>query len=159
MDYSPPFDLHCGSWVTAGLQMSAHTLSVVIRPPKTRSRVSNGSSSLLRADGRSVEARRYRDLVEGFEADLGGRANLSEATRQLIRRAATLAIQCELMESGTANGQPFDVAAYVTASNAHRRILQTIGLKRVEARPKTLVQHLAETAAKRAQRETEGETT
>jgi hypothetical protein len=41
-------------------------------------------------DGRSVTARRFRDLDEDIRADLGGQAHLSEGQRQLVRRAAML---------------------------------------------------------------------
>lgn len=124
--------------------MSGNTPNIEPRPKRVRSRVSNGSSSLLWADGRSAEARRYRDLVESFEGDFGGRRDLTEATRQLIRRASMLALRCEIMETAAANGHPFDDAVYVTACNACRRILQTLGLKRVKPAPKTLQEHLAE---------------
>jgi hypothetical protein len=38
-------------------------------------------------DGRSVTARRFKDLYEDIAADLGGLDQLSEGQRQLIRRA------------------------------------------------------------------------
>ncbi len=52
-----------------------------IMPSKTtRSRVTNGKALFLeRVDGRSLTARRYRDLYQAFIADLGGMATVSEA--------------------------------------------------------------------------------
>ena len=50
---------------------------------KGRSRVTNGSKLLPLADGRSVTARRFRDLYEDIAADLGGLDQLSEGQRQL----------------------------------------------------------------------------
>jgi hypothetical protein len=34
---------------------------------------------------------------------------LSEAQRQRVRRATTIAVQCELMEAEVANGRPIDL--------------------------------------------------
>src|SRR5215467_4363246 len=53
-----------------------------------RSRVTNGSQLLPLTDGRSVTARRFRDLYEGICSDLGGADILSEGQKQLARRAA-----------------------------------------------------------------------
>ncbi len=53
---------------------------------------------------------------------------LSEARRQLIRRAATLAIQCEQAEAAMSKGEAFAIESYVTATNALRRVLDTLGL-------------------------------
>ena len=66
---------------------------------KGRSRVTNGSKLLPLADGRSVTARRFRDLYEEIAADLGGLDQLSEAQKQLIRRAAMLSAECERQEA------------------------------------------------------------
>jgi len=43
--------------------------------------------------------RRFRDLVEGIQADLGGRDLLSEGQLQLIRRAAGLSVMSESIEA------------------------------------------------------------
>ena len=48
-----------------------------------KSRVTNGSKLLPLADGRSVTARRFRDIYEEVCGDLGGIEHLSEAERQL----------------------------------------------------------------------------
>jgi hypothetical protein len=66
---------------------------------KGRSRVTNGSKLLPLADGRSVTARRFRDLYEDIAADLGGLDQLSEGQKQLIRRAAMLSAECERQEA------------------------------------------------------------
>jgi hypothetical protein len=57
-----------------------------------RSSVTNGSklfSAFDKMDGRRQTARRFRDLIELTQNDLGGPELLSEGQRQLIRRAAT----------------------------------------------------------------------
>ncbi|WP_220149774.1 hypothetical protein [Sphingomonas aracearum] len=96
-------------------------------------------------DGRSLEARRYREILAALVSDMGG--DPSEAQEQIARRAAMLAIWCEGQDTAAALGTPIDVAAYTTASNALRRLLETLGLKRV---PRDITPTLAEYAARRA---------
>src|SRR5205823_4912928 len=57
---------------------------------QARSRLSNGRHVLPDVDGRSVVARRYRDIVGAVVSDQGGAEHLSEARLQLIRRSAQL---------------------------------------------------------------------
>jgi hypothetical protein len=94
-------------------------------------------------DGRSLTARRFQDLYEDVANDLGGLDLLSEAQKQLIRRAATLSAESERQEAEWANGRPFDLAAYSTTANCLRRIFETLGLERRgrDVTP-TLVQYL-----------------
>lgn len=105
----------------------------VTRPKEPhRSRVTNGSKLLPLADGRSVTARRFKDLTEFIAIDLGGVDRLSEGEKQLIRRAAALSAECERQEALWARGEAeFDIAAYSVLTNAVRRVFETIGLKRV----------------------------
>ena len=96
-----------------------------------RSRVTNGSKLLPLADGRSVTARRFKDLFEFICVDLGGVDRLSEGERQLVRRAAALSAECERQESLWSRGEAeFDIAAYSTLTNAVRRVFETLGLQR-----------------------------
>jgi hypothetical protein len=53
---------------------------------QARSRLSNGRDVLPDVDGRSVVARRYRDIIGAVVFDQGGAEQLSEARLQLIRR-------------------------------------------------------------------------
>src|SRR4051794_18888292 len=55
-----------------------------------RSRVTNGKKFLANVDGRSVWARRARDIVQAHVSDLGGADNTSEAERSIVRRAAAI---------------------------------------------------------------------
>src|ERR1700730_2080029 len=98
-----------------------------------RSAVSNGSKifSIAGADGRSSLSRRYRDIVAATTADLGGGDVLSEGQRQIIRRASALSIICESVEVDLVAYQAFDIANYLTAANALRRMVETLGLQRV----------------------------
>jgi hypothetical protein len=96
---------------------------------RARSRVSNGSTQFLDSvDGRSALARRYRDILADLSSDLGG--NLSAAKLMICRRAATIAVWCEQVESKMAEGDEINVAEFTTASNALRRLLADLGLER-----------------------------
>jgi hypothetical protein len=81
-------------------------------------------------DGRSLTARRFQDLYEDVANDLGGLDFLTEAQKQLIRRAATLSAESERQEAEWANGRPFDLTLYSTTSNCLRRIFESLGLER-----------------------------
>lgn len=83
-------------------------------------------------DGRSATAKRFRDLYEYIGADLSGLDYISEAQRQLVRRASLIAAQCERQEAMWARGEAeFDLAMYIVMTNSLRRVLETLGLKRV----------------------------
>jgi hypothetical protein len=74
-----------------------------------RSAVSNRADLLPSTDLRSSSARRHRDLVRAFtlDCDPTGGDNLTEAKRQLIRRAAALAFAEETLEARVvAGGSP-----------------------------------------------------
>jgi hypothetical protein len=132
--------------------MSLDSMQEVPRKPTARSRVTNGKTLIAGIDGRSTWVRRCRDLISLHVADKGGEGAVSEAERAIIRRAAVLITELELMESkfAAAGGAP-DIAsldAYQRASNSLRRMLESIGLPRRarDVSPPTL----AELRARRA---------
>jgi hypothetical protein len=99
-----------------------------------RSRVSNRSHILPGVDGRSTWVRRLRDLVNLHTADLGGEAVTSEAERSIIRRAATLTVELERLElkfATAGEADSIDLELYQRTANSLRRMLETIGIKRV----------------------------
>ena len=96
-----------------------------------RSAVTNGSRLLADVDGRSQWARRFRDLVALHLSDLGGADKVSEAQRQIVRRCATLSVECERLETQFAQAGEADPAAldlYQRTANSLRRLLLTLGL-------------------------------
>ena len=98
-----------------------------------RSSVSNGRRILPKiVDGRSLWARRYRDVLALHTADLGGDDNISEAERAILRRAATLIVQLEQMEVKFAQGNDkgYLIDRYQRCSNTLRRLLESLGLQR-----------------------------
>jgi hypothetical protein len=62
--------------------------------------------------------------------DLGGENFLSTAEQQLIRRAAMISVQCEMMEQAALGGAAFDATTYSTLTGQLARALRTLGLKR-----------------------------
>ena len=113
---------------------SADSPPVVSRPPRTRSKISNGRALFDEGvDGRGSWPRRLRDLLVLHVNDLGGEDIVTAAERSIIRRVATITVELELLEKkfalsdGAAAG---DLALYLTAANTLRRLLETVGLQR-----------------------------
>ena len=110
---------------------SAGRAPVERRPSKQRSRVTNGRRHFVEADERGPWARRWRDVLAEIINDLGGADLLSEGQKQLARRCATIAIECEKMEGEAAQGRDIDLFTYGTLTDRLGRALQRLGLKRV----------------------------
>jgi hypothetical protein len=115
-----------------------------------RSAVTNGSKLLVGIDGRCPSARRYRDLVAAFEAEIGG--NLTEVERGLVKQAAALTLRSEQMQADIVNGNPVDADALIRISSTAKRILGAIGEKATKRNPAapSLHDHVARRAAERA---------
>jgi hypothetical protein len=120
---------------------------------KVRSAISNGSSLLSGdVDHRSASMRRLRDLIADHASDLGGEEMLSSAERALVRRAAMLTLQTELMErnwqqnDGEASSK--QIETYQRVVGALRRTLQTLGLQRRPRDVTTLGQVLRGSASR-----------
>jgi hypothetical protein len=116
------------------MKNAAETISPFVgRPRNNRSAVSNGNRLFAPdvTDGRTCAARRFRDILEQIQFDLGGDDRLSEGQRQLCRRAATMSMQCELMEAEAVAGRVFDVDCFGQLCDRLGRCLQRLGLERV----------------------------
>lgn len=91
-----------------------------------------GSRALLmETDGRTAWARRYKDLCALLISDAGGIACLSELKLGLIRRAATLMLSCEKLETDIAEGRDVDLDQLGRLIGHARRVAETLGLDRV----------------------------
>ena len=110
--------------------MNAVTDNFVGRSPTSRSRTTNRAAHLCAVDGRSSRARRFRDLAASIISDLGGNGFISEAQRQLARRAAALSLQCELLEADMAKDKQLNADEYVKLVNALARTFSSIGIER-----------------------------
>jgi hypothetical protein len=99
-----------------------------------RSKITNGKALLPTIDGRSIWARRFRDLYNAFGSDLGqDDTSLSEGQRALIRRASALCVELEHYESKFAeNGgaEVDELDTFQRATNSLRRIVETLGTHR-----------------------------
>src|SRR3954452_9035868 len=122
---------------------------VVPRPATTRSKVSNGTRLLQNVDGRSSSARRFRDLVRAYEAEVGG--NLTEVERGLVRQAAALSFKAETLQCDLVNGNPVDGDQLIRLTVTAKRILSALGEKATKRQPPapTLQDHIARRAAAR----------
>jgi hypothetical protein len=81
-------------------------------------------------DGRTGQARRYRDILTQIECDVGGIDNLSEGQRQLCRRAATLSFTAEAMEVDAVAGKPFDIDLFGQLTDRLGCCFARLGLER-----------------------------
>lgn len=79
-----------------------------------------------KVDGRSVTARRYRDLFNDLALQLGDHIAPSEAA--LLRRAAAFSALCEKDEEAIAAGQDFDQENYRRNAQALRSTLIALGM-------------------------------
>jgi hypothetical protein len=105
------------------------------RPQKNRqrSRVSNGSALLPGVDGRSHWVRRCKDVMAAHLSDLGGLDNCSAAEHSIVRRAAVLTTELEVLEvrfAKAGEASSFDLETYQRCANSLRRLLEAIGLQR-----------------------------
>jgi hypothetical protein len=104
-------------------------------PPRSpqHSKVANGTVLLPGIDGRSMWARRAKELLAAHIQDLGGPSNVSEAERALCKRCAVLVTELERREACFArDGEVSDQALsiYQTTVNTLRRTFETLGLQR-----------------------------
>lgn len=105
--------------------------AIAPRPRTTRSRVTNGKELFVsRVDGRTAEARRFRDVLAEIVSDLGGAEGLSEGQRQLARRCAMMAVECEKVEAMAVAGKPIDLEAFGKMTDRIGRAFQRLGIKR-----------------------------
>jgi hypothetical protein len=101
------------------------------KPLVARSRITNHRDLLPDVDGRSPQARRYRDILSAVLSDQGGLDRMAEARVQLVRRFAACAVLAENMESRMVNGETLDIGEYSTLTSTLVRVGQRIGINRV----------------------------
>jgi hypothetical protein len=113
--------------------------------PRSRSRVTNGKALHVAPPGDNKWSRRFRDLFAEICGDLGGSDHLSEAQKQLARRAATISLECEKLELQAVSGETIDLDTFGQLTDRLGRVFGRLGLKRVahDVTP-TLAEYLAE---------------
>lgn len=98
-----------------------------------RREVDRGKTRLLclaDLDGRTRAAQAVKASIDALSNDLGGNDSLSEAERLLVRKVALTAAMSEDLAARWLTGDPVDPTVFCTLSNAERRLLETLGLKR-----------------------------
>jgi hypothetical protein len=116
-------------------------------PSRQRSRVANGTATLLGAkDERSLYVRRLKEVIAEHVDDRGGFDAMSAAERSLIRRVAVLTIELEKLETRFAEDETVGertLDLYNRTAGNLGRLLERLGLKRKEKAPLTIHGHLA----------------
>ena len=115
----------------------------IAQQPKQRARVTNHRDLLPNLMGTSSGARRFRDLVNSYIADLGPISEISEIKLGLLRRLAALVVQCETLEAQAVAGNNVDPLAMCTLSSTAMRLSLRLGLERRPKDAKTLERYLA----------------
>jgi hypothetical protein len=130
-------------------KMCSHRKPIVATSKRSRSAVTNGSRIHQNGDARSSSARRFRDLIAAFSADLGD--NLSEADLAMVRTAAGLTLKSELMQADLAAGKDVDAETLIKLAGTSRRALSAISAKATDRKPagQTLAEYAAQRAAER----------
>jgi hypothetical protein len=96
-----------------------------------RSKITNHRDLLPNVDGNSSQARRFKDLVRAFIADMGGLEMCSEIKINLARRLASTTVLSEHIESRMIQGEHVDVGMLCTLANTCMRLSARLGLERV----------------------------
>ncbi len=109
-------------------QVAAPKRTCGARKPTARSRVTNGVDVLPDIDGRSVIARRYRDISSALASD---HPDHSEVMGQLIRRFAAAAVLAEQLEARLARGEKINVTEHALLCSTLTRLASRIGIDRV----------------------------
>jgi hypothetical protein len=98
-------------------------------PANNRSRVTNGKALFIgeqKIHSQSERSRRYRDLLDGYRADLGRPPNTIEDS--YLRQAAALALQEETRTAALVAGERVPSEELTQLSSERRRILDRLGL-------------------------------
>ena len=87
-------------------------------------------------------------MLEAHTEDLGGPSNTSTAERSILRRAATLTVQLELMETKFAragDASPDELDLYSRTASNMRRLLEAVGIRRRPREVLSLSEYLRRT--------------
>jgi hypothetical protein len=109
--------------------------------PFGRSRLTNGRLP-AGVDGRSPQARRWRDLVRSYEQEF---EVASELDRSMISMAATLALTLEGMQATQLRGEAVDAGELTRLAGQLRRVLSELRRKAETSAPApiSILDHIA----------------
>ena len=100
------------------------TLQTAAASPCQRSRVANRPATLPGLDGRSAEARRFREMVTALTDQLGGA--LGEAETLQVRAAASLQLHAEDLSARSLRGEAIDSEQLTRAANGAIRAMAAL---------------------------------
>jgi len=107
-------------------------------PPATRSRLTNGTTLLPGIDGRSDEARHYKDTYRGMIGHLGGDDAVTLPQMLVARRIAAFETDLLHLEARHVAQRVEGVEPSVSEidlrsrlANTQRRLIESVGLERV----------------------------
>jgi hypothetical protein len=112
------------------MKSAAESSNVAALPAACRSAKTNDRRAFLAGDGRSVWARRLRDLEALYADDLGGASALSEFQLGLISTCATLRCELEKLEGRLSVGEAVDLDQFGRLVGHYRRCCETLGIER-----------------------------
>ncbi len=95
-----------------------------------RAAVSNRSTLIAGLDGRTEQARRFRDLVMAYSEDLGGFEGLSEDAAALVKQAAATTMETEQLQARIARGEAVNHEQLTRLSNSLTRLLKALHSRR-----------------------------
>lgn len=104
---------------------------LVLSKAKARSAITNGRDILRDLDGRSVTARRYRDIYTGITEDHGGADLMSQVALQLARRYAAASCMLEDIEALLCRGEKIDIETFVQLAGLQSRLAARLGIARI----------------------------
>jgi hypothetical protein len=95
-----------------------------------RSKITNHADLLPNISHKSRMARRFRDLVNAFIVDAGGRSLCSEIKIGLARRLASTTVLAEELEARMIDGVAVDISQLCTLASTVMRLSIRLGLER-----------------------------
>ncbi len=105
--------------------------------------MTNGTKLFVDGAHEGPWARRFRDLVQLHEEDLGPHDSLSELQRSLCRRVATLEVELEQMEGKLSKGEDVDLELYRALTGTLSRVGTGLGIKRAPRKALTIAERAA----------------
>lgn len=101
----------------------------VLRRSKARSKITNGTRLLAGIDGRSLTARRFRDLYTHYMQQTGGQHE------ELCKQLASLVLRRELLDAAQVRGEDIDTLHLVRLSNSISRTLKRLDIIKAKKTP------------------------
>lgn len=107
---------------------------------RTKAKIRNGGDTIPHVvDGRTVLAKRHRQIISQLVADQGGPEHLSEIRYQLLLRFAGAALLAEQVEQKVLKEEPVQLDQYSMLISCLVRVASKVGLNRI---PKNVTPNL-----------------